>query len=694
VAVLVWLAVLLSTAALVLSYVGRAILRPQSFADRAVATLSDPAVSDDVADRLTNAVTGVRGGDLLAVRPFVRAIAGSVVTSGPFRALFHRAVLEAHEAVVERHGGTVFVDVANASVLLDTVLKRVSPSAAKQIDAERVARLLTLHPGKTVLGIVRLIRQIDTAGWVLAIVSVLLAVAAIVLSADRRRTVRRLGIGLTLGGLLVTALYLVGAEVSDQLVPSWRDLAMDALWRAFLGGLQVEALAMAGAGVVLAAAGSPRRGRLWPTGADLRRRRLEAGALTPARRHVMAAGVIGLGIVILLEPAAVLRIAILTAGLYVLYWGAREVLGGDPEARPAPTPPRRAALRRWRFVGPGVAIVVLALVAVAIGAGEGDGAPAVAPLTCNGYVALCSRPLNDVAFAATHNSMASVTIPNWLFGQQDGTISDQLSYGIRGFLIDTYYGDAVASGVRTDLQSLPKRQAAVQAVGKAAVEAAERLASRIGYQGKGRRGIFLCHGFCEIGAVSLDSALEDLRSFLVSNPGDVVIVINQDEGVTPADIQRAFDRAGLLDLVYRGPLGPFPTLREMIDSNQRLVVMAENDAGKIPWYHLAYANALQETPFRFTNPSQLTEASKLAASCRDNRGSASAPLFLLNHWVDTTPAPRASLAAEVNARSELLARAQTCERIRHRLPNLVAVDFFRRGDVLGVVNTLNGVSSS
>jgi hypothetical protein len=122
--------------------------------------------------------------------------------------------------------------------------------------------------------------------------------------------------------------------------------------------------------------------------------------------------------------------------------------------------------------------------------------------------------------------------------------------------------------------------------------------------------------------------------------------------------------------------------------------MAENDAGTIPWYRLAYAHALQESPFRFTNPSQLTEPSKLAASCRDNRGTASAPLFLLNNWVDTTPAPRASLAAEVNARSELLARAQTCQRIRHRLPNLVAVDFFGRGDVLGVVNTLNGVGSS
>jgi hypothetical protein len=39
----------------------------------------------------------------------------------------------------------------------------------------------------------------------------------------------------------------------------------------------------------------------------------------------------------------------------------------------------------------------------------------------------------------------------------------------------------------------------------------------------------------------------------------------------------------------------------------------------------------------------------------------------------------------------LLTRARRCQEIRHRLPNLVAVDFFRRGDVLGVVDALNRV---
>ena len=96
-------------------------------------------------------------------------------------------------------------------------------------------------------------------------------------------------------------------------------------------------------------------------------------------------------------------------------------------------------------------LAALGAVAALIVTGGGDEAPAVTPTTCNGFTALCGRPLNDVAFAATHNSMASVTIPTFLFGQQDGTIADQLDFGIHGLLIDTYYGDKVDGGVRTDL---------------------------------------------------------------------------------------------------------------------------------------------------------------------------------------------------------------------------------------------------
>jgi hypothetical protein len=47
----------------------------------------------------------------------------------------------------------------------------------------------------------------------------------------------------------------------------------------------------------------------------------------------------------------------------------------------------------------------------------------------------------------------------------------------------------------------------------------------------------------------------------------------------------------------------------------------------------------------------------------------------------------------VNAYEPLLARARACERLRGRPVNLVAVDFYRRGDLLRVVDALNGVDA-
>ncbi len=421
-------------------------------------------------------------------------------------------------------------------------------------------------------------------------------------------------------------LVTLGREIAVQLAPAGRGPAVGAVWTAFLGGLRVQALLLAGAGAIVAGATSGQLGRAggqaWRAGVWLVRP--GPGASSPPAA-AGAIGLIALGVLIVLTPGAALTATAQLAGLYVVYRGVAATAMALARAAGTRSPARRPVGRVAGRAGAAVAVAVVAVAGVIILSGGGDEAPAATPLTCNGFVALCNRPLNDVALAATHNAMASVTLPRWFFGQQDGTIRDQLDQGIHGLLIDTYYGFAVRGGVRTDLETLPKRNVAEEQLGAPAVNAATRIRSRLPAGTGGERGIFLCHGFCELGSVTLASALSDLRSFLVSHPGEVLVVINQDEGVTPADIEKAFAQAGLLDLVYRGPLGPFPTLRQMIDSNQRLLVMAENDAGDIPWYRLAYAHALQETPFRFTGAAQLTDSAKLAASCRPHRGHQRSP---------------------------------------------------------------------
>ena len=126
----------------------------------------------------------------------------------------------------------------------------------------------------------------------------------------------------------------------------------------------------------------------------------------------------------------------------------------------------------------------------------------------------------------------------------------------------------------------------------------------------------------------------------------------------------------------------------MIESDHRLVLMAENHAGAAPWYQLAYERLTQETPFHFDSAAALLAAGTI---CPPNRGPATAPLFLLNHWVTTAPVQRPSDAAKVNAYAPLLERSRACQRIRRRLPNLLAVNFYKEGDVFRVADTLNRV---
>ena len=54
--------------------------------------------------------------------------------------------------------------------------------------------------------------------------------------------------------------------------------------------------------------------------------------------------------------------------------------------------------------------------------------------------------------------------------------------------------------------------------------------------------------------------------------------------------------------------------------------------------------------------------------------------------------PKPTNAEIVNAYDFLLARARLCGKERTRLPNILAVDFYRTGDVFRVVRTLNGLA--
>jgi hypothetical protein len=93
---------------------------------------------------------------------------------------------------------------------------------------------------------------------------------------------------------------------------------------------------------------------------------------------------------------------------------------------------------------------------------------------------------------------------------------------------------------------------------------------------------------------------------------------------------------------------------------------------------------MQETPYTFHTPEDF--------SCARNRGDRESPIFLMNHWIESTPAPRPSNAEIVNAEAFVVERARLCRRQRGKLPNVIAVDFAATGDVVRAAAVLNGVA--
>jgi hypothetical protein len=406
------------------------------------------------------------------------------------------------------------------------------------------------------------------------------------------------------------------------------------------------------------------------------------------------------GVLTILQPLAVLTTLAVAGGFVVVVYGLTEladVTRGKPAATDADQQAVAPAQSRSFFARaaiPGLAAVLIVAIAVAVAARELQTAPLATaeddgPLRCNGFAQLCDRTLDTVALAATHNSMSASLEPGWYLAEQHGGIVAQLDFGVRGLLIDTYYGRTGAGGsIRTDESSFAESRAALVAeFGEQAVASAQRLAARGGFGGgTGPRRAYLCHNLCEFGATSLDTALSGIDAWLTAHPNDVIVLFIQD-AITPADTAAAFERTGLIRRVYTppqpGPATTWPTLREMIQHDTRVVVLAENTPGgsAYPWYQNGFAVA-QETDYNVRSVG--------AFKCAPNRGGTAGNLFLLNHWLAGNPRP-IQAANKVNARNLLLPRAQECQRDRGHVPNLIAVNFYDRGALLDAVNTLNGV---
>jgi len=241
-----------------------------------------------------------------------------------------------------------------------------------------------------------------------------------------------------------------------------------------------------------------------------------------------------------------------------------------------------------------------------------------------------------VAYLTTHNAMANEA-DGWLGPNQLRSLDSQLADGVRAFMLDTYLEDGEA---------------------------------------------LVCHSLCYLGSEHLTDTLSRFTRFLDHNPREVITLIL--EAYAPLeDTLASFEASGLLPYTHvHAPATPWPSLGELVERGERLVVFSDAGGGE-PWHHEVWKHCW-ETHWHWEDP--------LEMNCQPNRGNQEHPLFILNHFI-TDPVASELDAAVVNTEEFLWERARGCQEESGQIPNFVAVDFYSVGDALTVVNRLNGLET-
>jgi hypothetical protein len=255
---------------------------------------------------------------------------------------------------------------------------------------------------------------------------------------------------------------------------------------------------------------------------------------------------------------------------------------------------------------------------------------------CNGHLELCDRRYDEVAYLTTHNAMSSAE-DGWRLPNQQYRLWRQLEDGVRGFMLDVH---PAADGTP-----------------------------------------LLCHGFCNLGSRPLVDGLTDLRLFLECHPTEVLTIIFESN-VPETAIANAFEASGLLRLVHpQAASAPWPTLRELIEADERMIVFTADGDASLDWHLYSYDYAW-ENPYAAETPAEL--------SCAEDRGQRSAPLWIFNHFL-TAPFASPELSEMINHDPFFTERITACRAdAGDDLPNFVTVDFYDIGDVVSIVESLNG----
>ena len=297
--------------------------------------------------------------------------------------------------------------------------------------------------------------------------------------------------------------------------------------------------------------------------------------------------------------------------------------------------------------------------------------PTQATNGCNGRPEYCDRTYDNITQIATHGSAFYGILPSQ---NQNFGITTQLDAGIRFLQAQTHRGPVFGE-------------------------------------------LKLCHTNCLMeDAGALEDYLLVVKEWLVAHPQEVVSLLSTNgDFLDVGAFEEVFSKAGIIDMVYipkstpasKGPRNTreqWPTLGEMIETNQRLVIFLDYgaDTAKVP-YILNEFQYFWETPYNTVDPSfsqcEIDRPELSPQSSPSFVAEVEQRMYIMNHYLDTTTlgmeVPNRRDAKKTNALSgdgSIGAQAELCQTSHGgKKPRVIMVNYFDVGEVLKAQSILNGL---
>lgn len=261
-----------------------------------------------------------------------------------------------------------------------------------------------------------------------------------------------------------------------------------------------------------------------------------------------------------------------------------------------------------------------------------------AQLNTNGQLNL--HKYNEITFLTTHNAFNNKK-DGFGFPNQNYDITRQLTDGIKALMIDVY---------------------------------------------EKNNELVVYHGNSMLGYKKLEYVMSQVSDFLENNPNEIVTIIFECY-TTANKIENALINANLLKYVYTNSnVKVWPTIAQMIETNQRLVIFSDKDdaSNSQSWYHHIWKYAV-ETTFEAKDTSDF--------SSKYQRGKPTNPLFIVNHFLTTNIGTGfLSKAKTVNSNPYLEKQLTEIELETGKKINFLTVDFYDIGDCIKEVYKMNGIN--